>query len=63
MTYLRFLIGLIISGVALYVAFVGVEWSEVGSALGEANYLLLVGGLPIMLALFLLRAHRCRSGA
>ncbi len=60
MRHLRWLVGLVISAVALYVAFVGVEWRQVGTSLAEANYLLVLAVIPIMLAMIAMRAERWR---
>jgi uncharacterized protein (TIRG00374 family) len=57
---LRWLVGIVISGVAIYIGFVGVDWREVGSALEEANYGLLVAALPTLLVFIVMRAQRWR---
>lgn len=60
MRYVRLAVGLGISVVALYVAFAGIEWAEVRSALSEANYWWLAGALPLLLVYLGLRALRWR---
>jgi hypothetical protein len=60
MTHLRWIIGILISGVAVYVAFAGVDWPDVADALGEANYWLLAGALPVLFAFIVMRAERWR---
>ncbi len=60
MQHLRWAIGLVISGVALYVAFAGVDWSAVADSLAAANYGLFVAALPVLIGLFALRAQRWR---
>ena len=60
MRHLRWAIGFVIGGIALYVAFAGVEWRTVGSALAEANYGLLLAALPLLVTLLIMRAQRWR---
>ena len=60
MRHLRWAIGLLIGGIAFYVAVAGVDWQDVGSALADANYALLIGAVPILLALYVMRAQRWR---
>lgn len=60
MRHLRWVLGLAISAVALFVAFNGVDWSDVHRALAEANYGLLLAPLPLLLILLVMKAHRWR---
>lgn len=60
MRHIRWLVGLAVSAVALYVAFAGVEWRQIGTSLTEANYLLVLAALPILLAMIAMRAERWR---
>jgi uncharacterized protein (TIRG00374 family) len=60
MGHLRWVVGIIISAIALYIAFVGVDWPAVGDALGAANYWLLLAALPVLFAVILMRAQRWR---
>jgi len=53
-----FWIGLAVSAVALYLAFRGLHWSEVGDALADANYGLLALALLLMIASLYVRALR-----
>lgn len=58
--HLRWVVGIIISGIAVYIAFVGVDWRAVGSALGKANYGLLLAALPVLFIFITMRAQRWR---
>ena len=58
--HLRWIVGLVISGIAVYIAFVGVDWRAVRSALGEAHYGLLLAALPILFIFITMRAERWR---
>ena len=61
MRFLRsplFWLGLAISLGALFLAFRGLRWSEVGDALRSANYGLLALALPVMVLALLVRAQR-----
>ena len=60
MRHLRWALGIVIGGIALYVAFAGVEWRTVGTALEEANYGLLLAALPLLVTVFVMRAQRWR---
>lgn len=60
MGHLRWVVGIIISLVALYIAFVGVDWSAVWTALQEANYWFLVPAVPLLIVFILMRAQRWR---
>ena len=60
MRYLRVLLGLVISAVFLVLAFRGVEFREMGEALGEANYLWLAPATACIVASIGLRAVRWR---
>jgi uncharacterized protein (TIRG00374 family) len=60
MSHLRWVVGIVISGIALYVAFVGVDWRGVGHALRDANYWLLLAALPIWFIFTMTRAERWR---
>ncbi len=60
MSHLRWIVGIVISGVAVYIGFVGVDWRAVGSALGEANYGLLLAALPVLFIFIVMRAQRWR---
>jgi uncharacterized protein (TIRG00374 family) len=60
MGHLRWVVGFIISGIALYIAFVGVDWPAVGHALGAANYWLLLAALPVLFIVIAIRAQRWR---
>jgi len=57
---LRWLVGIVISLIALYIAFVGVHWRAVGTALEDANYWLLVPALPLLFVFVAIRAQRWR---
>jgi uncharacterized protein (TIRG00374 family) len=56
----RLLIGLGVSGVALYLAFRGVDWEGVFDALAEVDGLLLALAVPLLFVLILMRAQRWR---
>lgn len=61
MTYIRnplFWLGLAISGASLFFAFRGLNWTEVGDAIIEADYALLALALPVMVMSLYLRAFR-----
>ncbi len=58
---LRWVVGIVISGIAIYIGFVGVNWREVGSALKQANYGLLAASLPVLLIFIMMRAQRWRT--
>ena len=60
MAHARWVVGIIISAIALYIAFVGVDWPAVGDALGAANYWLLLAALPVLFIYTLMRAQRWR---
>ncbi len=60
MGHLRWVVGIIISAIALYIAFVGVDWPAVGDALGAANYWLLLAALPMLFIYIVMRAQRWR---
>jgi uncharacterized protein (TIRG00374 family) len=60
MGQLRWIVGIVISLVALYIAFVGVEWRDVWTALQDANYWLLAPALPLLFVYVLMRAQRWR---
>lgn len=60
MRHLRWVAGFVISGVALWIAFSGVEWRPVGTALAKANVGLLLAAVPVLLILFVIRAQRWR---
>ncbi len=60
MGHLRWLVGIAISLIALYIAFVGVDWPAVGDALQDANYWLLIPALPLLLVFITTRAQRWR---
>lgn len=60
MSRLRWLVGILISLVALYIAFVGVRWHAVWIALEDANYWLLVPALPLLFVFIAIRAQRWR---
>ena len=60
MRHIRWLVGLVVSAVAFYLAFAGVEWRQIGTSLTEANYLLVLAVLPILLAMIAMRAERWR---
>ncbi|MCH8851170.1 MAG: flippase-like domain-containing protein [Planctomycetes bacterium] len=60
MSHLRWAVGIVISAVALYVAFAGLDWPAVGEALRAANYLLLLLCPFLLLLLLLVRAQRWR---
>ncbi len=57
---LRLLVGLVISGVALYVAFSGVDWGAVSDAFRRADYRLVVAAVPVLLIFTVIRALRWR---
>lgn len=57
---LRWLVGLAVSAVAFYVAFVGVEWGPVRRSLLDADYLPLAATIPLLITLFFIRAQRWR---
>ena len=58
--HLRWIVGLVISAIAIYIAFVGVDWRAVRSALREAHYGLLLAALPILFIFITMRAQRWR---
>jgi hypothetical protein len=58
--HLRWLVGIVISLIALYIAFVGVNWRAVGVALQDANYWLLVPAVPLLFVFIAIRAQRWR---
>jgi uncharacterized protein (TIRG00374 family) len=58
--HVRWIVGLAISVVALFVAFRGVDWGAVGAGFRSANYWLLLASFPFLMALLLLKAHRWR---
>lgn len=60
MGHLRWLVGIVISLIALYIAFVGVHWHAVGVALEDANYWLLVPAVPLLFVFIAIRAQRWR---
>jgi uncharacterized protein (TIRG00374 family) len=60
MRKLQFLVGLIISGIALYLALRGIKWDQVASALREANYLLLLPAVLALASVFVFRTFRWR---
>lgn len=60
MRNLRIAGGFVISGIALYIAFRGVDWREAGGAIRDANVWLLAAALPVLLLLFVVRAYRWR---
>lgn len=60
MSHLRWLVGIVISLIALYIAFVGVRWRAVGTAMQDANYWLLVPALPLLFVFIAIRAQRWR---
>ena len=60
MGHLRWVVGIIISAIALYIAFVGVDWGGVGHALRDANYWLLLLALPLLFVFIAIRAQRWR---
>lgn len=60
MAQLRWVVGLVISGVAVYIAFAGVDWRDVGGALSEADYGLLAAALPVLFIFIVTRAQRWR---
>jgi glycosyltransferase 2 family protein len=53
-------IGFIISAVALFLAFRGIEWSQLGAALAQANYIYLLPSAGLLLIAMLIRAERWR---
>lgn len=57
---LRWLVGIAISLIALYIAFVGVHWRDVGTALEDANYWLLIPAVPLLFVFIGIRAQRWR---
>ncbi|MGB2694255.1 MAG: lysylphosphatidylglycerol synthase transmembrane domain-containing protein, partial [Dehalococcoidia bacterium] len=60
MPYVRIAVGLIISCIALYLAFAGIEWSAVKAAVIESNHWLLIGALPVLFVYIVMRAQRWR---
>ena len=54
----RFWLGLAVSLVALYIAFRGIDFNQLWSALTQANYLALVPALMVIFIAQLARAHR-----
>jgi hypothetical protein len=58
--HFRWIIGLVISAIALYIAFRGVDWSAVGDAFTTTNYWLLLASFPFLIGLLVLKAHRWR---
>jgi glycosyltransferase 2 family protein len=60
MRHLRFGVGLLVSGVALYVGFRGIDWPDVGTGLRNANYGLLSLAIPLLILLLVMRAYRWR---
>ena len=54
----KFWIGILVSGVCLYVVFRGIEWGKVWSALQSANYVYLVIACILNLSTIWLRAER-----
>jgi uncharacterized protein (TIRG00374 family) len=60
MNHLRWIVGLIVSGVAIYIAFVGGDWGAVRAALRDANYRLLAAALPVLFVFIVMRAQRWR---
>ena len=57
---LQISVGLAISGVALYLALRGVHWPEVRSALGEADYSLVLLAAVLLIGVLVLRSLRWR---
>jgi uncharacterized protein (TIRG00374 family) len=53
-------IGVIISAVALFLAFRGIEWPQLGAALAQANYVYLLPSIGLLLIAMLIRAERWR---
>lgn len=53
-------IGFIISAVALFLAFRGIEWPQLGAALAQANYVHLLPSAGLLLIAMLIRAERWR---
>ena len=60
MKYLRLLLGFLLSAIALYLAFRGVDFGEVGDALGDAAYGWIVPAVALIVVSLLLRAVRWR---
>ena len=53
-------IGFIISAIALFLAFRGIEWNQLGSALAQANYVYLIPAAGALIVAMLIRAERWR---
>lgn len=53
-------IGFIISAVALFLAFRGIEWNQLGAALAQANYVYLLPSAGLLLIAMMIRAERWR---
>jgi glycosyltransferase 2 family protein len=53
-------LGFIISAIALFLAFRGIEWPQLGAALAQANYVYLLPSAGLLLIAMLIRAERWR---
>ena len=53
-------IGFIISAIALYLAFSGIEWHQLGAALTQANYVYLIPAAGALIIAMMIRAERWR---
>ena len=53
-------IGFLISAIALFLAFRGIEWQQLGAALAQANYLYLVPAAGALIVAIMIRAERWR---
>ncbi len=60
MRHLRPVVGFLLSGIALYFAFRGVEWRAVADGISSANRWLILSALPVLMLLFAARAQRWR---
>lgn len=53
-------IGFLVSALALFLAFRGIEWNQLGAALAQANYLYLIPSAGILIIAMMIRAERWR---
>jgi uncharacterized protein (TIRG00374 family) len=53
-------LGFIVSAIALYLAFRGIEWQQLGEALTQANYIYLLPAAGSLIVAMLIRAERWR---